>query len=216
MSLYIIVLFFMTSIGISVSPGPVMLFSFHNGVNYGMRVAFFGILGSGLGCGVLISLVALFLDLLLKIFPDLFFYIQWFGVMYLCYLAFHLWNASPVSFEKRRHDYRSEASENINLKSFYRAFIVAVANPKGVLFFSVFFPQFIHPDYPYIYQYLVLTMLFVPVDMCVALCYAYGGSYAARVLDERGLRILNRCSAAVMLLLAVLMAFARTGTSSII
>ena len=216
MSIYTLALFLLTSIGISLSPGPVMLFAFHNGVNYGMRTALFGILGSGLGCGLLISAIALSLDLLLRIFPDLLIYIQWFGMAYLCFLAYQLWNTPAFVLEKNRKNSgeREEAGKNnLKIKAFSRALLIAVSNPKGVLFFSVFFPQFISPDFSYPLQYLILIICFIPVDMTVASIYAFGGSYAARILDEKGISILNRCSASVLVVMALLMAFVRTGAA---
>jgi threonine/homoserine/homoserine lactone efflux protein len=83
---------------------------------------------------------------------------------------------------------------------------VALSNPKALLFFAAFLPQFVDPALPVVVQYAALGALFVAIDAGVMVVYAVAGRQAVRWLSQAGLRWLNRGCAVGMGLLAVLLA----------
>jgi threonine/homoserine/homoserine lactone efflux protein len=90
-----------------------------------------------------------------------------------------------------------------------RSLAVALSNPKTVLFFAAFLPQFIDIAKPQGPQYLLLGTVFVALDTCVMLAYASAGTQAVRFLSQRGLKAMNRSCAAGMWLLAATLAMWR-------
>lgn len=84
--------------------------------------------------------------------------------------------------------------------------LLALSNPKTVLFFAAFLPQFIDPSRPVGPQYAVLGALFVTIDALVMVAYALAGQQALRWLSQAGLRWLNRGCAIGMAVLAALLA----------
>jgi threonine/homoserine/homoserine lactone efflux protein len=90
--------------------------------------------------------------------------------------------------------------------------MVALSNPKTVLFFAAFLPQFVDIAKPQGPQYLLLGAVFVVLDTCVMLAYASAGTQAVRFLSQRGLKAMNRgCAAGMWLLAATLAVWRRPG-----
>ena len=93
-----------------------------------------------------------------------------------------------------------------------RSLAVALSNPKSLLFFAAFLPQFVDIARPQGPQYLLLGGIFVLLDTCVMLAYASAGTQAVRWLSRRGLKALNRgCAVGMWLLAATLAVWRRPG-----
>ncbi len=57
------------------------------------------------------------------------------------------------------------------------SFVATVANPKSLLFFAAFLPQFVDPSRPVMPQYLMLAVLFFLAGTPVGLAYALGAEW---------------------------------------
>jgi len=75
-------------------------------------------------------------------------------------------------------------------------FLVAAGNPKAILIFTAFLPQFVSPAQPTAPQFAVLGALFLTLELVAIAAYAYMGVHMRRWFAEpRGKRIFNRsCS----------------------
>jgi threonine/homoserine/homoserine lactone efflux protein len=94
--------------------------------------------------------------------------------------------------------------------AFLRSFNVAISNPKTLLFFGAFLPQFVDPVAPQGPQYLLLGLIFLGLDTLVMLAYACVGSQFLRLLTQRGLKLLNRtCAGGIWLLASALALYRR-------
>lgn len=207
MNVETLTLYTLASLALAVTPGPTMLLALSNGISGGMRAAVCGILGASLGAVGLIVVVALGLGSLLAASEWLFNTLRVAGVAYLAWLAIKLWRSPPL-------DVRAAlaAPGAVGLRgrvAFLRSLTVALSNPKTLLFFAAFLPQFVDTAAPQGQQYLVLGVVFVGLDSCVMLGYAIAGTQAVRWLSQRSLRTLNRGCATGMLLLAATLAFWR-------
>ena len=204
MTLSTICLYFVTCFAVTVTPGPTMLLALANGTSRNWRITVMGILGAALSDLLLIGGVAAGLGAVLSASEALFSIVKWVGVLYLAWLAVQLWFQQPAELKTNIHGPSSTAS-----KAFFRSLLVALSNPKGLLFFSAFLPQFINTAEPQAFQYIILAVLTAVQDIIVMACYATGGAQAARFLTVKGLRKLNRACASALLSLALFLALYR-------
>jgi len=79
---------------------------------------------------------------------------------------------------------------------FGRAFVLGASNPKDILFFAAFLPQFLRADQPFLPQLLIMIATWVVLDLCCKLAYGLGANGAARYLRSgKGQSWFNRVSA---------------------
>ncbi|VTU37118.1 Homoserine/homoserine lactone efflux protein [Variovorax sp. PBS-H4] len=199
-----LVVYLVASLALAITPGPTMLLAMSNGIAGGMRPAACGVVGASLGATVLIAVVALGLGSLLAASEWLFNAMRVAGVVYLVWLGVKMWRSQPIDI----HAALAAAPANaLNRRTaFLRSLTVALSNPKTLLFFAAFLPQFIDTAAPQGPQYAVLGAIFIGIDSCVMLGYAAAGTHAVRWLSRRSLRLLNRGCAAGMWLLAATLA----------
>ena len=210
MSLDTLLLFVIASLALAITPGPTMLLAMSNGIAGGMRAATWGIAGASLGSTIVIGTVALGLGSLLAASEYLFNAIRVFGVAYLVWLGVKLWRAQPTDVASELT--AAAAKPLAGRLALARSLAVALSNPKSLLFFAAFLPQFIDTTQPQGMQYLILGAVFVGIDTCVMLGYAMAGTQAVRWLSQRSLRTLNRgCAAGMWLLAATLAVWRRPG-----
>lgn len=189
---------------VMMTPGPAMLLALSNGASHGMRVAGFGMAGAALSDLLLIGAVGCGLGALLQASEQLFSLVKWVGAAYLLYLAWVLWRAPTQPLSEA-----SPQAASTGHSAFLRALFVGLSNPKGLLFFSAFLPQFIQPDEPVAPQYLVLALISVLIDCAMMSLYALGGRHAMRRLSSRMMRWINRSCSGTLVLLALGLTFYR-------
>ena len=206
MNIDTLLLFVAAAFVLAVTPGPTMLLAMSNGISGGMRRAGWGIAGATIGSIVVISTVALGLGSLLAGSEWLFNALRVAGVIYLAWLGVKLWRSPPPDVAAALAAPQTEPQGRVAL---LRSLTVALSNPKSVLFFAAFLPQFIDTAQSQGPQYLILGTIFVVLDTCIMLAYAGAGTQAVRWLSRRSLRNLNRGCAAGMWALAATLAFWR-------
>jgi homoserine/homoserine lactone efflux protein len=210
MTLDTLFLYLAASVVLAITPGPTMLLAMSNGIAGGMRAAVWGIVGASVGAAILITVVALGLGSLLAASEWLFNALRVAGVAYLVWLGIKMWRNQPVDI--RAALAASPADVLSGRVAFLRSLTVALSNPKTLLFFAAFLPQFIDTASPQGPQYLVLGAVFIGIDTCIMLGYAAAGTQAVRWLSRRGLRMLNRgCAAGMWLLAGTLALWRRPG-----
>lgn len=187
-------------------PGPTSLLAMANGSSRNTRKVAVGMAGAALSDILVIAAVGLGLGAMLLASQDLFLALKWIGVCYLAWLGVQLWRSNPQALNTSKTDVGSGAGE-----VFWRSFSVAMTNPKVLLFFTAFLPQFIDPGEPTLPQYAVLALISAGVDVAVMALYAAGGVQAAKILTQTGMRRLNKCCGAAMLSLAGFLALYRKG-----
>lgn len=207
MTFSVLFIYAIASFTVIIIPGPTMLLALSNGATRNFSVTWLGMLGAVCADLVLITAVCLGLGAIFLASETLFLILKWCGVVYLVYLAVHLWRAKPVEVLTKK----SIVRDKLGSKAFLRAFLVAVSNPKGLLFFTAFFPQFININVPQVPQYVILAITSSLINIIIMSCYAFGGFHAARVLTYKGMKRINQGCAATMLGLALFLALYRKG-----
>lgn len=183
---------------VMVTPGPSMLLALNNGATYGMRIAGYGFLGAVLADLLLIGAVGCGLGALLQASEQLFAVVKWGGALYLVYLAYVLWRAPAKALSVS-----ASAAVATGKTAFLRSLMVGLSNPKGLLFFSAFLPQFIRPQEPVAMQYMILALVSAIIDCIMMTIYAWGGRHAMRKFSANVMRWVNRSCAGMLALLAV-------------
>ncbi|AJO78267.1 LysE family translocator [Pseudomonas sp. MRSN 12121] len=191
-------LYVITVSAVMMTPGPSMLLALNNGASHGMRIAGCGMAGAALSDVLLIGAVGLGLGALLQASEQLFSIVKWGGAAYLLYLAWVLWKAPTTALAAQ-----SSGAASSGRGAFVRSLLVGMSNPKGLLFFSAFLPQFVRPDQPVAQQYLILALVSAAIDCVMMAVYAFGGRHAMRTFSARTMQWINRSCAGMLAALAV-------------
>ena len=148
------------------SPGPGVLRALTNALNYGVRPAMVGILGTASGTFCIATLSATSLGALLAASNSAFTVIKYIGAAYLIYLGIKLWLAPAIELDNTEKPPRSPKS------LFIESFFMQFSNPKAIVFFLSIFPQFIDPTNNYAPQFIVLVCTFCALLFCIHASYA--------------------------------------------
>lgn len=136
--------FFTITVLITVAPGPDNLFLLTLAARYGAKTGLY--FTAGIVSGEVIHTLAVLLGLsLLLQLPPVFFAWQVFGAAYLFYLSWQLWQAKPVLKEPVLKE-TTETPALARTKAYQRGLLMNLSNPKVLLFFLSFLPQFVHGE----------------------------------------------------------------------
>ena len=171
-------------------PGPTILLVIGQSLGGGLRNAL--PLAAGVALGDLVAMVLSLAGLgaVLAASATLFAALKWVGAAYLIWLGITMWRA-PVA---------AEAPPPLPPgRAMRQAFVVTALNPKGIVFFVAFVPQFIDPARGFVVQAAILVVTFVSIAACNALAYALlAGRLSGAVRRPSVRRILNRLGGTVL------------------
>ena len=127
---------------------------------------------------------------------------KWLGAAYLVYLGIRLWRA-PSAFPAESAP--QEKPRNTGPLALYRTgFLVAVSNPKALIFFAAFLPQFMQPGMPIWQQFLILGGTFAGVELVYELFLAGTAERIAPLLARCG-RWFNRVTGSAFIAIGALL-----------
>jgi homoserine/homoserine lactone efflux protein len=135
-------------------PGPNVALIIANSVSYGAKYGLLTVAGTASAMVVQLGLTAAGMTELLGSLGAWFEWVRWVGVAYLIYLGIAQWRAPAVDLTQTRPEPKSASA------IFVRALLVSLTNPKTLLFYSAFFPQFIRTDRAVGAQVAVLSTVF--------------------------------------------------------
>lgn len=142
------------------TPGPVMLLVASAGLKGGYKKALQTIFGTNLASLVLITTSILVLKGFLNISDSWFNAVKMIGCLYIFYLGVQiLQEVFSVQF-KNNELHLSESSQG----GFQQGFLVGISNPKDIIFFASFFPQFINITPQLDFSLVVLTLSWIVLD----------------------------------------------------
>jgi len=195
MDLSSLLLFIPACFALNMAPGPNNLLSLHNASRYGLRTACVAGAGRILAFSGMITLAAMGLAVVLHTSEYLFLSIKVIGAAYLFYIAWQLWRApggeAQLAGDHPRGTWRLARQE----------FWVAAGNPKAILLFTAFLPQFVSMNsaMPVSEQFLWLGGLFLLLEWAAIAIYAGLGAYLQRWFNRPGpRRVFNRVSASLL------------------
>ncbi|MBN8423193.1 LysE family translocator [Microbacterium sp. 2216-1] len=174
---------------ISFTPGAGAINTMSNALNQGWRRSMWGVLGQQAALVVHVAIVAAGVGLLVSRSPFLFEAIRYAGVAYLVYLGIRLMIARPEPAPDPDRPIPREHAWSI----FRRGFWVNLLNPKAIVFFLAFVPQFIDLDRDPLPQYVILIGTVIVVDILVMWFFfaAAARPFRRYTRQPRGQRVLN-------------------------
>ncbi len=189
---------------LAVAPGPDNLFVLLQSAMYGARAGVFVTLGLCVGVFIQTLLAAFGVAAVVAASPTLLMIIQFAGAAYLLYLAWGAWNA-PVG------DKSGESSKKYprltNFQLWRRGILMNITNPKVLIFFLAFFPQFIikgSTESQVMVQMLIMGITFLVCTLVVFGAIAWcAGTLADRLRSPKVQTILNKVSAVIFTVLAI-------------
>lgn len=196
-------LFLSISLIVSASPGPTMLTCMIDAGRYGFRQSMFTMGGACVGNVVLAVVSAVGLGLLVEQAEWIFHVIKWIGAAYLVYLGIKLLQAKAPSLDEKAQAMRGR-------RLLRKGFVIAVTNPKGLIYFGALFPQFIDINQSLPSQFAQLTLIFIMMDVMLMGVYAVGGRSIRRWLKSpEHQRWFNWVSGGVLIALGTILAFSK-------
>ncbi len=208
MTLDLWLFYLVAAIGLTLTPGPNGLLCLSHGVRFGLGRTVFTALGGIFGFVLLIGASLAGLGALLAASELAFSVVKWIGAAYLVYLGLRLWRAPPPDPRAARAG--KAAADAGAARLFLQGFLVATSNPKALIFFAAFLPQFMVPDASFWMQLLVLGGTFALVEFVYEVALAGLAQRVAPWLGRHG-GVFNRITGSVFIGTGGLLATAGRG-----
>ena len=192
-------LYALAAIGLSLTPGPNGLLALTHGALHGTKKTLATIVGGSLGFGLIIGLSMFGIGALLTTWVGLLVIMKWLGGAYLVWLGIQVIRSEPIDIS------RSKNAGNGRLRTlFSQGLISAISNPKGILFFVAFLPQFVNPRESLFTQFLLMAMTFIVIEFVYEFTVA---SLADRIkpLLARAGKNFNRVFGGIFIAIGVLL-----------
>lgn len=183
-------------------PGPNVALIVANSVAHGARYGLLTVLGTGSAMVLQLGLAALGMTELLGTLGSWFEWVRWIGVAYLLWLGVSYWRAPAVDLTRTTPEKKSPRAMVL------RALLVSLSNPKTLLFYGAFFPQFLSGGPDVGVEIALLSATFLALAILVDGGWALLAARARRILSARG-RLRNRLSGGLLIGAGVGLALAR-------
>ncbi|CAD7023385.1 LysE family translocator [Pseudorhizobium endolithicum] len=178
-------------------PGPTILLVISYALGHGRRIASATVAGVALGDFTAMTASMLGLGALLATSAALFTVLKWVGAAYLIYLGIKLWRA-PVSGGGVVAE--GEVSSERPFRVFLHTYVVTALNPKSIMFFVAFLPQFLDLARPLFLQMAIFEATFLVLATLNATLYALLASMARSTIRKpRVQRLVNRSGGTLMI-----------------
>lgn len=195
---------------LALTPGPDNIFVLVQSAQHGWRTGVLIVIGLCLGVVVHTCAVALGLAAVIVASPMAFSALKWAGASYLIWLAWGAWrapsSAGAVAAKDASKDLSKQRWPERPLAMIGRGMVMNLSNPKVLMFFLAFLPQFANPALgPIAPQIAVLGLVFTASTLLVFGAIAYFSGFFGTILQqsERAQTILNRVASVVFAGLAL-------------
>ena len=192
-------IYLLAAIGLSLSPGPNGLLALTHGALHGRRKALYTIFGGASGFIAVIALSMFGIGALLKASLVWLTVMKWAGGAYLVWLGIQVWRSPPIGV-----DIHGSAQPRAGWSLFRQGALSALTNPKGLLFFAAFLPQFIDPARSLWVQFAVMAGTFAVIEIVTEVFIASTAHRISPWLRRVGRRFNHTCGGAFIAIGAAL------------
>jgi homoserine/homoserine lactone efflux protein len=203
MSLEFYLAYVLACIAIVIVPGPTVSLIVANSITHGTRAGLINIAGTQLGLAAMIGIVLIGLASLIETMGVWFDWVRLAGAAYLIWLGFKFLRApgalgDPAKIPAPRVGF------------FWQGFLVLMSNPKALLLFGAFIPQFVDPKGDYVGQVMLLGVTAMATAAIFDSGYAVLTGRARALLSPPRVRLVSRLSGGFLIGGGVWLALART------
>jgi threonine/homoserine/homoserine lactone efflux protein len=193
MSLQLYLTFIAACVALALLPGPIVTLVIANGLRHGTRAAMTNIAGVQVALTIVIAIVAIGLTSLMATMGYWFDWVRFAGAAYLIWLGLKLIR-NPVE------GVETDAAPPPPRGGFFlQGFLVALSNPKLLVFFGAFIPQFVDMKQDHLPQVALLGVTFMIVAALTDIVYALLAGSVRSFFSVRRTRMLSRISGGVMI-----------------
>ena len=193
MSLHLYFAFVAACVALALLPGPIVTLVIGNGLRYGTRAALTNIAGAQAGLAIVIGIVAVGLTSLMATMGYWFDWVRFAGAAYLIWLGIKLVR-EPAMIGA------SDAPPKPPRGGFFlQGLLVLLSNPKILVFFGAFIPQFMDMEKPHLPQVALLGVTFMVIAASTDAVYALLAGRARLFFSKQRTRMLSRVSGGFMI-----------------
>ena len=183
----------LAAVGLSLSPGPNGLLALTHGALHGRHKAMYTILGGATGFVTIVALSMFGIGALLQTSLIWLMVLKWVGGAYLVWLGIQVWRSPPIGL-----DVQGSALPRAGWSMFRQGALSALTNPKGILFFAAFLPQFIDPARSLLTQFFIMAGTFAVIEIITELLIASTAHRVSPWLQRVGRRFNQACGGVFM------------------
>ena len=193
MSLQVYLAFVAACIALALLPGPIVTLLIANGLRHGTRAALTNILGVQVALLIVIGILAVGLTTLMATMGYWFDWVRFAGAAYLVWLGIKLIRSPVEGIEAGAPPPPPRGG------FFLQGFVVALSNPKLLVFFGAFIPQFMDMNRDHLSQVLILGVTFMVLAGLTDAIYALLAGRVRTIFSARRTRLVSRISGTVMI-----------------
>jgi threonine/homoserine/homoserine lactone efflux protein len=207
MTLEIYIAYIVTCFVIALIPGPTVTVIVANSLAHGSRAGLLNVAGTQLGLALMMAILVVGLSSVIAAMGWLFDWLRWAGAAYLVWLGWKLLRAPDAMMDVQQ---ASMPKGGFLLQGF----LVLMANPKALLWFGAFIPQFIDPTGNYVGQIVLLGVSAMAVALVSDGAYAVVTGRAGKWLSKRRVRLVSRLSGVFLIGGAIWLALTKRSAAS--
>lgn len=191
-------------------PGPTIMLVVSYALGKGRQTAWATVPGVALGDLTAMTISLAGAGALLAASAEAFSVLKLCGAGYLIYLGIKMWREKPEALTDN-----PDAKRNRPSRMFLQAYVVTALNPKGIVFFIAFVPQFVTAGSPVLPQFIIMTTTFVVLAAInVAIWAVMAGALRERFRDPTAMKRLTRVGGGVMIGAGLLTALTRRASAA--
>jgi homoserine/homoserine lactone efflux protein len=156
-------------------PGPVVTLVVANSLSQGSRSGLATVAGASIGNAILLGATAIGLVAFFALMSEIFEVVRWAGALYLIWLGIRAWQANGGQGLAV-----ATATKKTSRAVFVQGFLIAITNPKAIIFYIAFLPQFVDSHLPAGPQLLAM------IATMIVMALLSDGAYALLAGRARG------------------------------
>lgn len=182
------------------APGPIVMLVISTALAQGRRAALVTVAGTSVGNAALLAVISIALEWVLRHALHVFEVLRWMGALYLVWLGVQAWRSARAA----------TPTPQGGQVYFWRGFAVAASNPKTIVFYAAFLPQFVDPTRAAGYQITVMCVASVLMAAITDSGFALAAGLARNWFGQPArARMLARTSGVVLITAGVWLSLAR-------
>lgn len=183
--------FVLACAAVVIVPGPTVTVIIANSLRHGARAGLANVAGTQAGLAVMLAVLAAGLQVVVAALGAVFEIVKLLGAAYLIWLGAKLLLKKSALSGAGAEGLAAEAAPPRSSGFFWQGVLVIWANPKALLFFGAFIPQFVRPEGPVVLQTLALGATFMGVATLLDGGYALLAGRAGGWLTRQRVRLLE-------------------------